>query len=213
MSDSSTGNDTTKRTRRDRDDIRERLIEAAVAEFAAKGFEAASTRAIAARIDAHQPQINYHFKSKLELWRAAMNHLFAQLDEAMAGLAPYDSNRDQFADLIRRFVRFSAEHPELHQILLQEETAPTDRAAWLTDTHVRPLYEAVRQLWSELRAEGVAAPVADEMIHYVLAGAASLPSANASEARLLWGYEPTDPDRVEAHADSLVALLLPDQGD
>ena len=41
------------------------LIEAAVHEFAAHGFDGASTRAIAMRAGVHQPQINYHFASKL----------------------------------------------------------------------------------------------------------------------------------------------------
>ena len=38
---------------------------------------AASTTSIARRVDAHQPQINYHFDSKQALWTAAVDHLFA----------------------------------------------------------------------------------------------------------------------------------------
>jgi hypothetical protein len=47
------------------------------------------------------------------------------------------------------------------------------------------------------------------VLHYVLVGAASLPYANASEARLLTGMEPSDRAFVEAHATGLVATLLP----
>jgi hypothetical protein len=47
------------------------------------------------------------------------------------------------------------------------------------------------------------------MVHYVVVGAASLPFVNAPEARLLTGADPTDPAWVEAHADGLVATLLP----
>ena len=50
-----------RRVRVAREDIRERLLDAALVEFGAKGFDGASTRAIARRIGAHQPQINYHF--------------------------------------------------------------------------------------------------------------------------------------------------------
>ena len=56
-------------------------------EFGAKGFDGASTRAIARRIGAHQPQINYHFASKEALWTAAVDHLFAELAHTMRGLA------------------------------------------------------------------------------------------------------------------------------
>ena len=46
---------------------------------AAHGFDGASTRAIAARAGVHPPQINYHFQSKAELWRAAVEVLFTEL--------------------------------------------------------------------------------------------------------------------------------------
>jgi hypothetical protein len=58
----------TVRLRRVRTDIREALLESALVEFGAKGFDGASTRTIALRVQAHQPQINYHFESKTALW-------------------------------------------------------------------------------------------------------------------------------------------------
>src|SRR5829696_2421348 len=77
---------TPARPRRSRDDIREQLLESALVEFGAKGFDGASTRAIARRIDAHQPQINYHFASKEALWAAAVDHLFGMLGDELAGV-------------------------------------------------------------------------------------------------------------------------------
>ena len=46
-----------------------------LAEFAAKGFDGASTRAIAEHVNAQPPQINYHFDSEEALWEAAVEHL------------------------------------------------------------------------------------------------------------------------------------------
>ena len=122
------------RQRRVRSDIREALLNAALIEFGAKGFDGASTRAIAARIDAHQPQIHYHFESKTALWTAAVDHLFGLLGKAMAGVLPTDLASIEvpelaaaFADGIRRFVEFAARHPELNQIMVHEEPpTPTD---------------------------------------------------------------------------------------
>jgi TetR/AcrR family transcriptional regulator len=206
------------RVRRARADIREQLLDAALVEFGAKGFDGASTRAIAQRVDAHQPQINYHFASKEALWFAAVNHLFDLLSQAMHGLAlPDDAAAaddaaalaDMLAEMIRRFVRFAAAHPELNQIMVHEATADSDRLTWMTKRHVRPIYNAVRRTWKRLRHAGIAAPIDDAMVHYVLVGAASLPYVNAPEARLLTGAEPTAPDWVERHAESLVETLLP----
>ena len=208
----------TRRARVVRGDIRDRLLEAALAEFGAKGFDGASTRAIARRIGAHQPQINYHFASKQALWTAAVDHLFAELGEAMRGIGPAGGRRASgdvpkmaadFAEMIRRFVRFAARHPELNQIMVHEATAEGGRLAWMAERHVKPLYRTVRSLWRRLREAGIAAPIDERLFHYVMVGAASLVYVNAPEARLLTGIDPTAHRWVEAHADGLVAMLLP----
>jgi hypothetical protein len=52
-------------------------------------------------------------------------------------------------------------------------------------------------------------PIDDRLLHYVLVGAASMVYVTAPEARLLAGIEPTAARWVEAHAEGLVATLLP----
>ena len=201
--------------RRTREDIRQQLVESALVEFGAKGFDGASTRSIAERVDAHQPQINYHFDSKEALWVAAVDHLFGLLGRELADL-PLPAGTDDptqlaaaFAEAIRRFVRFAAAHPELNQIMVHEATEDSDRLHWMVEHHVRPLYDAIRDMWQRLREAGIAAPIDPAKVHYVIVGAASLPFVNAPEARLLTGAEPTDAAWVEAHADGLIAMLLP----
>jgi AcrR family transcriptional regulator len=205
---------TPRRPRAVRDDIRERLLEAALLEFGDKGFDGASTRAIAQRIGAHQPQINYHFASKEALWTAAVDHLFGELAARMQGLVPDPRAEpaelaETFAEIVRRFVAFAAEHPELNRIMVHEATSDSPRLTWMTNRHVRPLYETLRPVWRRLRRAGIAAPVDDRFVHYVLVGAASLLYVNAPEARLLTGVEPTAGRWVGAHADGLIGMLLP----
>jgi AcrR family transcriptional regulator len=201
--------------RRTRENIRQQLLDAALVEFGAKGFDGASTRSIAQRADAHQPQINYHFDSKEALWFAAVDHLFTRLRDALGGAAlptrgdDPDSLATAFAEAVRRFVRFAAANPQLNQIMVHEATEDSERLRWMVDTHVRPLYDAIRIGWERLREAGIAAPIDPAVVHYVIVGAASLPFVNAPEARLLTCAEPTDPAWVDAHADGLVATLLP----
>jgi TetR/AcrR family transcriptional regulator len=203
--------------RRTRPDIREQLLDAALVEFGAKGFDGASTRSIAQRADAHQPQINYHFESKEQLWTAAVDHLFARLTRDLAD-PPLSATEDpvhlamNFAEGIRRFVHFAAAHPELNQIMVHEATEDSDRLHWMAEHHVRPLYDAIRTIWQQLRAVGIAAPIDPAMVHYVIVGAASMPFVNAPEARILTHAEPTDSAWVEKHAQGLVATLLPGLG-
>lgn len=204
------------RTRRTRADIREALLQSALVEFGAKGFDGASTRAIAQRVEAHQPQINYHFESKEALWVASVDYLFGLLGNALDGALPDDLANATVADLarafaegIRRFVRFAAQHPELNQIMVHEGTAASDRLTWMTETHVKPFFDAIRPAWQLLRDAGVAAPIDSEILYYVLVGGASLPYVNAPEFRLLTGRDPKSPNWVDAHADGLVSILVP----
>jgi AcrR family transcriptional regulator len=204
------------RLRRSRTDLKQALLESALVEFGAKGFDGASTRAIALRVQAHQPQINYHFESKAALWTAAVDYLFGLLREAFVGTLPANqvgvdlpTLAAAFADGIRRFVQFAAKHPELNQIMVHEGAAATERLSWMTETHVKPFFDGIRPTWQTLRNSGVAAPIDNDLLYYVLVGAASLPYVNAPEFRLLTGRDPTTPLWVDGHANGLVAILLP----
>ncbi len=197
------------RLRRDRADIRDLLLEAAIAEFAENGFEGASTISIAKRADAHQPQINYHFSSKAELWRAAMDHLFSQLDGALGYFDPDADPARNFALFLRRFVEFCAERPQLNQIMVKEATAVSERLEWLVDRHIRPRYLTLAAQWTQLQDLGVAAPIDVRLFHHVLMGAVSLPYTVRLELELLTDADPSDPALIDAHVDGLVATLLP----
>ncbi len=190
---------------------RDALLDAALGEFAAHGFEGASTRSIAARAGTHQPQINYHFDSKVELWRAAVDHLFARLDLAvqahLEGMTPGWDTRSGFAANLRAFVRAAAGLPELNRIMVQEATIDSERLQWIVQRHTRPRFDLVTSHWRELRRAGVVADVDEVVLYYSLVGAASLAYVNAPEARLL-GHDTLAEQFIEAHADALVAMFL-----
>jgi AcrR family transcriptional regulator len=187
------------------------LLDAALAEFAAHGFEGASTRTIAAAAGTHQPQINYHFDSKDELWRAAVDHLFARLDDSV-GRHLRDTpsaidDRTRFARGIRAFVRAAAELPELNRIMVQEATIDSDRLRWIVERHTRPRFLSLISEWRVLRDTGEVPDVDEVVLYYSLVGAASLAYVNAPEARLL-GHDTLSAAFIDAHADALVRLFL-----
>src|SRR6266436_6236844 len=68
------------------------ILDAAIAEFAERGFEGASIRAIADRLGLQHPLITYHFRSKDLLWRAAAEHAFAQIRAGWDTSAPENSD-------------------------------------------------------------------------------------------------------------------------
>lgn len=191
------------------DATRAALVEAAIHEFAAHGFDAASTRAIAARAGVHQPQINYHFESKSELWRAAVDHLFDELDTELAGALGGDvDDASGFEDTIRAFVRHAARRPELNRIMVKESSIESERLAWMVERHIRHRFDAVSASWDALRAHGAVIDVDAVTAFYMLLGAGTLLYTNAPEARLLTGVDPLEPSAVDAHADAMARLLF-----
>ena len=61
-------------------------MEAALAIYAARGFEGATTRAIAERAGVALAALPYHFETKEALWRAAADRIFGLLRERFEGL-------------------------------------------------------------------------------------------------------------------------------
>lgn len=206
----------TPRARRTQVDLRDRLIEAALMEFAAHGFDGASTRTIAKCVGAHQPQINYHFESKEALWQASLTHLFerlaAELDLKDISQLPDEDMAHALAEQLRRLIGFVARHPELNRIMIHESTSPGPRLEWLVENHVRSYYDSLQPLWKRLVRAGIAAPIHPNLIHHVLIGAMSIAFVNADELELLQGIDVTDRRWIKRHADGLIGTFLPGLG-
>jgi len=202
---------TSRKTRPSADSTRERILAAALECFSLQGFDGAATREIASRAEVTQPLLTYHFRSKEELWRAAVDGVFAALTTAMVtrldGLRGVDEVTTAKL-LVHEFISFSAAHPELHRIITQECKVEGPRLDWLVETHVRPLYDATTELLQRLVDAGQLAPIPVAHLYYILTGAGATMFVLAPECRRLSGVEPFDPSVIEQHADAVVALLF-----
>src|SRR6202022_855644 len=79
------------------------ILDAAIAEFAERGFEGASIRSIADRLGLQHPLITYHYRSKDILWRAAAEHAFTRIREEwddrareLAPMSPGEPLREKY---------------------------------------------------------------------------------------------------------------------
>jgi AcrR family transcriptional regulator len=205
---------TTPRARAPRpsaDATRDRIIAAATDLFSERSYDGASTREIAARADVTQPLVNYHFRTKEELWRAAVDSLFDRLtrtmDERTHGLRGVDAVTSAKL-LVREFIVFSARNPQLHRIIMQESKADGPRMDYLVDTHVRPIYERTIALFESLAAAGAMPDIPAAHLYYIVTGAGPTMFVLAPECRRLTSLEPLDNEMVEAHADAVCRLLF-----
>ncbi|MEX2206018.1 MAG: TetR/AcrR family transcriptional regulator [Myxococcota bacterium] len=195
------------RRSKQRDETRERIVEAAAETFAERGFRGASTREIAQRARVNQGLITYHFRSKDDLWRAAADRIFGmlrtQLRDGLRGLESRDP-RERSRQGIRAYVRFAAAHPELFRLMVEEGKSSDERMCWLVDTHLKALFDGFRGFGGS----GLD-PALVPHAYYVLAGAASLIFAVAPECRRLTGLDPESNSAVERHAELVARLLVP----
>ncbi len=193
------------------DATRERILAAALDVFAERSFDGATTRDIAARAGVTQPLLNYHFSSKDELWRAAVDGLFDELNRSLASRADGLRGVDELTMsrlLVREFIYFSASHPQLHRIITGECKADGPRMDWLVDRHVRPLYEVTTAMFARLVEQGHIPAIPPAHLYYILTGAGPTMFVLAPECRRLAGIDPFSDEVIEAHADSVTALLF-----
>lgn len=193
------------------DATRERILAAALDLFSELSFDGATTREIAARAGVTQPLLNYHFSSKDELWRAAVDGLFEALNRALSerelGLRGVDELTVARL-LVREFIYFSAAHPQLHRIITQECKTDGPRMDWLVERHIRPLYETTTERLARLARNGHVPDIPMAHLYYIITGAGPTMFVLAPECRRLAGIDPQAPEVVEAHADAVTALIF-----
>jgi TetR/AcrR family transcriptional regulator len=198
-------------TRPSADATRERILATALELFSELSFDGATTREIARRSGVTQGLLNYHFSSKDELWRAAVDGIFAELNDALdkraEGLRGVDSLTVAKL-LIRDFVYFSARYPQLHRIITQECKTDGPRMDWLVERHVRPRFEQTTALFARLVEAGDVPDIPVAHLYYILTGAGPTMFVLAPECRRLSGLDPNAPEVIEAHADAVITLLF-----
>lgn len=184
----------------------DRILSAALAAFAERGFDGATTREIAAAAGVPQGLVTYHFASKQALWEAAASWVFADLAADFRDAAEALRDVDPATRLratLKRFVRFQARRPELHCFMTHEGSHDGPRLRWLVARHIRPLFEGSTAL---IRA---AAPGVDAAhLHYVMIGAIAHVFAVAPEFARVTGRDARAPEMVEAHANAVVDLFV-----
>jgi AcrR family transcriptional regulator len=117
--------------------VQQRLLEIAIAEFAAKGLEGASTRGIAAKAGTAMSSITYHFGGKEGLYLAAADYIAAQIGNHVApeiqqGGVPTDTTpegaRTLIHEMLGRLIATMAEkkNSALSLFMMREQMEPTE---------------------------------------------------------------------------------------
>src|SRR5436190_6347625 len=91
---------------------RARIVQAAIDEFASRGFKGASMDAIAARTHTTRALINYYFGGKEPLYLAVLEHVYAEIRDAEATL---ELDHLTPVNALRRIVEFTFDYYIAHE--------------------------------------------------------------------------------------------------
>lgn len=178
--------------RRRGDDVRERVLQAALECFGMFGFEGTSTRAVAERADVTHTLVLYHFQSKEQLWIATMENALTHYGEAISSHlkdAGSMTARDALATFIDQFVRMSARQPQIHRILTMESNQGTSRMKWVIDHFLRDHFTMVKDLIRRGQDEGSVRECDPARLYYHIIGAGGTPFTVSMEYRELTGRD------------------------
>ncbi len=143
----------------ERDDPRERLLEAAGELFADKGFEGATVRDISGRAGTNIAAVNYYFRDKEHLYIEAVKHAACGSDQEppLPEWGPRTPPAEKLRDFIHMMVdrMLKTNRPRWHtQLIMREMVQPTSACAeWVRD-YVRPMSEVLFQILGELLPPG-----------------------------------------------------------
>ncbi|MEM9224602.1 MAG: TetR/AcrR family transcriptional regulator [Pseudomonadota bacterium] len=197
----------TSRTER----TRAALLAAGITLFSQQGYDATSTRQIETKAAVQRNLMTYHFGSKEQFWKACMTALNERMAKQMAPALSLPEGLDtgeRIRETIRQFVRASAAVPEVGRIFFDEGRQPSWRLEWIVTHYAGGFFGEIGRLFAQGREAGLIADIPKVSFYYMVVGSAAL-FAMSAEAKIITGEDAFDPATVDAHANSVAALLVP----
>lgn len=188
-------------------DNRRAVLDAALTVFADLGFEAASTRAIAATAGLEQGHLAYYFPSKAALWQQVVEAFAREGEDLLrVALEGDDLSRPEqtAARVLPGLLRVFARNPRLTRLMLQEFSVHSPRHQWVVDTFGAPVWRLLEPLFAALRAHGRLSGAPPAVAYFNLVGAALITFGNRELILRLAGCDTGE----EATVDAAIAYIL-----
>jgi TetR/AcrR family transcriptional regulator len=181
------------------EDAARRILDAALDCFGAFGFEGTSTRAVADRAHVTHTLVHYYFRSKEQLWTAAMADVLTRYRTEMIEHLEASADRSAAAILrifIEQFVRMSARSPQVHRIMTAESNEGTPRLQAIIDEQLRDHFVMIRDLIRRGQEEGAVRDCDPARLYFLILGAAGTPYTTSTEYKALTGRDVSSPAEI-----------------
>jgi AcrR family transcriptional regulator len=187
----------------------EQILDAAFRAFATYGYDGVAVRTLNRELGVSHNLIHQRFGSKHGLWYAAVDRAFShQVRQLQTSFDPTLSDPlDQLGYAIRRFVHYSAEHPELLGLMNIEARIDSERLDYIYKNYVAPALAPLGRLLDHLHEEQRIRPITLRALFFLIAHGAVAPFTLFPLARHLGDTNPLGPSQVAEHA-TLTADLI-----
>lgn len=164
-------------------DTRSRLLDAAIAEFAAKGFESATVRDICQRAQANLNAVKYYFTDKHGLYVESVKEAHRRqkpqsvLDSDDATVEPCQRLHQFISSMLRMLMQDDPSGGAFHRLMLRELAEPSEATAEIVQQFIGPRFALLNSILEAILGPGVdeserhllAFSVVGECMHYRIA--------------------------------------------
>ena len=179
------------------DHTRARILLAATREFSSNGLAGARTEQIAEEAGVNKALLYYYFKSKEDLYAAALESVFESVRADSINVLQADvSAGERFVQIVLRNFDRSYSHPEMRSLMQQEmvrlHRGEENRLAPMAEKFFRPLWVMVDELLEEGIATSELVRVDPSQMRYAALGANVFYFLSAPLTRLAFGVDPLE---------------------
>jgi AcrR family transcriptional regulator len=180
----------------------EQILDAAFRAFATYGYDGVAVRTLNRELGVSHNLIHQRFGSKQALWYAAVDRAFSeQVTQLATAFDPTLADPlDQLNHAIRRFVHYSAEHPELLGLMNIEGRVDSERLDYVYDKYVALALAPLGRLLEYLHGKGRIRPISLRALFFLVAHGAAAPFTLSPLARHFDNADPLAPGQIAEQA-------------
>lgn len=182
--------------------------------FADHGFEGASLRAIAQGAGVSHGLIRHHFGNKEGIFRAVVDlsvSIYEAVYQEIYQLIRDGAHLQDPVGVLKRsihtFASVSARHPEMMRLLMHEGARPSERILYLRE-RIALLDDLYDTLFERAQARGALRQFDCDTYFLFLLTNCGLVFGLTAVSSLYVGGDVLSPQRVEAHAERIIATLF-----
>jgi AcrR family transcriptional regulator len=190
---------------------RQKILAVALKLFAERGHDGTTISEVARQAGVAQPLLHYYFKSKTDLWKAAIDMVylehqaeFAAAEHLIHSMAP----KMVLEMMLRHWVQLTSKFPEVGMIMQHEAGQESPRLEWWGEQHLRPTQARTAHVLETAQKDGSIKEVPMEHLIPIITGAIRFFFTSGPYLKSIYAVDVNDPAVVRRHTDFIIDILL-----